>query len=590
MPLSPTFSKSHTSTLLHLTAILALLGGLTIVGFFIRYHQRVLPNISIDNQTIGGLTALAAREILFTQMPLPEEHQLQLRANDIVVSSSSAELGMTRTIDAQLEQAFAVGRQGSIWRRSRDFAKALFKKQSFTTQLTYHDASLRELIASLAKQIDYAGAQPRATLRYSGSPNSISIDPGKFGRKLSQAATKNEITHALNQKKYAVQAVVASTAGELSKLEVIAAEDRATKFVGKKIALTNDDQQVLLHDQELVALLSFPSGIQEQKLAELLVNWESSLYRDAQEPVLTYNPKTLVITTFIPPQDGTKLDVSKTRANLVAALAKIESGDDTEILQAKLPLHRTPPQRSLAETNNLGISERIGLGTSQYAHSIPNRIHNVSLTTGKISLTLVAPGEQFSFNKALGDVSSKTGFRSAYVIKNGQTELGDGGGVCQVSTTLFRAVLNAGLKVTKRLPHSYRVSYYELDNKPGIDATVYSGEIDFRFVNDTDDHILVYGEANSDNLTMKIELYGTSDGRTSEIVEHTTYNPRPPLPAQYIPSTTLPAGKLRQVDWSAPGITAKFTNIVKDKNGNELYSDTYTSNYRPWAAKFLQGV
>jgi vancomycin resistance protein YoaR len=79
--------------------------------------------------------------------------------------------------------------------------------------------------------------------------------------------------------------------------------------------------------------------------------------------------------------------------------------------------------------------------------------------------------------------------------------LGDGGGVCQVSTTLFRSVLDAGLKVTRRLPHSYRVSYYELDTKPGVDATVYAGETDFRFINDTDHHILIHAEADSKTYT-----------------------------------------------------------------------------------------
>src|SRR5690606_10285855 len=149
------------------------------------------------------------------------------------------------------------------------------------------------------------------------------------------------------------------------------------------------------------------------------------------------------------------------------------------------------------------------------------------------------------------DVSAETGFQPAYVIKNGQTVLGDGGGVCQVSTTVFRAVLDAGLKVTRRLPHSYRVSYYELNSKPGVDATVYSGNIDLRFINDTDHAILIHAEADSKNLYMKVELYGTSDGRTTEIVDHVTWDYRPAPAAVYIPDPTLPAGQTKQVDWAA---------------------------------------
>ncbi len=590
MPLSPTLSQPKSRITLHVGAIFALLSGLLVVGLFIRYHQRVLPNIYIDDMPVGGRTALEARELLAAKSQLPAEHELMLAGDDKTIASSSSELGVTRLIDSELEKAFAIGRQGSIWKRTIAFLKTLLRPQYFSTKLAYQNQALTDLMNELAAQVDSPGEDPRATLKYSDSAQSLSIKPGSYGRKVNQAATKEVIQRSLNQNTYEVAAVVASTAGQLNQDEVAAARKRAEKYVGKKVVLQNEDQSVTLRDQELIALLSFPEGTNRQAVTELLANWESAFYREAQEPVFEYDEQTLKVSSFIEPQDGTKLSVGAARANLQSAMEKIESGDDADIQQATLPLHRTPPARSLGETNSLGIKERIGLGTSEYAHSIPNRIWNVSHSTNKISLNIIPPGTEFSFNKTLGDVSSRTGFRSAYVIKNGQTELGDGGGVCQVSTTLFRAVLNAGLDITRRLPHSYRVSYYELDNKPGIDATVYSGETDFRFINDTDHHILVYGEANSDNLTMKIELYGTSDGRSSEIVEHVTWNPRAPLPAQYIPTTAIAKGKLQQVDWSAPGISAKFTNIVKDKDGNELHNDTFTSVYRPWAAKFLQGV
>ncbi|MDA1080008.1 MAG: VanW family protein [bacterium] len=590
MPLSPSFSHSKSRFTLHVGAILALVAGLAVVSLFIRYHQRMLPNIYIDELPVGGRTALETRELLIAATQLPAEHTLTLSADAISISSSSAELGVQRLIDTELEQAFAVGRQGSLVERIGIFLQAFFKQQHFSTKLAYQPQQLTDLTSALASEVDILGTEPSARLRYSGTPQSLTIEPGSFGRKLNQAATRETIQRSLNQGIYEVTAVVASTAGELDKEQVAAAKERASTYIGKKITIQNEDQSVILHDQELIALLAFPEGVNQHLLTELLANWESSLYRNPQEPVLEYDKHSLAVTTFVAPQDGTKLSVGEARANLLAKMTAIESGDEEVAHKAHLPLQRTSPTKSLADTNTLGIKERIGLGTSAYAHSIPNRIWNVAQATKKLSLHIIPPGQEFSFNRALGDISARTGFRSAYVIKNGQTQLGDGGGVCQVSTTLFRAVLNAGLDITRRLPHSYRVSYYELDNKPGIDATVYSGDTDFRFINDTNHHILVYGEANSDNLTMKIELYGTSDGRTSEIVEHVTWNPRPPLPAQYIPTTAIAKGKLQQVDWSAPGISAKFTNIVKDKDGNELHKDTFTSVYRPWAAKFLQGV
>src|SRR5205085_743367 len=126
---------------------------------------------------------------------------------------------------------------------------------------------------------------------------------------------------------------------------------------------------------------------------------------------------------------------------------------------------------------------------------------------------LIAPGQVFSFSKAIGEVSSFTGYKQAYVIENGKTVLGDGGGVCQVSTTLFRAALNAGLPIVERHPHAYRVQYYEEDSGPGIDAAVYVPSVDLKFKNDTGHHILIQAYADVENLRLTFDLYGANDGR-----------------------------------------------------------------------------
>jgi vancomycin resistance protein YoaR len=284
------------------------------------------------------------------------------------------------------------------------------------------------------------------------------------------------------------------------------------------------------------------------------------------------------------------MDSDKTVNDLTQKISEAESATEAGELQLVADTKTTEPEISLEKTNNLGIKERVGYGNSEYDHSIPNRIHNVAITTDRVSNIILAPDEEFSFNKTLGEVSSRTGYRTAYVIKNGRTELGDGGGVCQVSTTLFRSVLNAGLEVTRRLPHSYRVSYYELDTKPGIDATVYSGDVDFRFKNDTGHHLLIHGQADSENLTMYYEIYGTSDGRTAQIVDHKVWDARPAPAPQYFDDPELPVGTTKQIDFATGGIKASFKNIIKDKNGDLIREEEYFSNYRPWSAKYLVGT
>jgi vancomycin resistance protein YoaR len=391
-----------------------------------------------------------------------------------------------------------------------------------------------------------------------------------------------------------IPAVTTLVSEELTDEQVTHAQERAEKIIGEQLVFEHDRSRRTLSDTDLIPLLTLPDGYQLDPVDDTLKAWARDLNRTPQNAEFVYNPDTLTVTTFIPDRAGQMLDVSAVKQRIEEGLRELEGTDTANLTDSAvtktLVVIETPADVTLAETNDLGINERIGFGESYYAHSIPSRIHNVALTAARINFTIVKPGEEFSFNKALGDVSSATGFQPAYVIKDGATVLGDGGGVCQVSSTLFRALLDSGLKITRRLPHSYRVSYYELDRKPGFDATVYAGEVDLRFVNDTDHAVLVYTHTDSDNLYMFIELYGTSDGRTTGIVDYQSWDARPALPTVYVPDPTLAPGQLKQIDWSAPGIKAQFTHIIRDKDGNLMSEKEYYSNYRPWAAKFLQGI
>ena len=200
---------------------------------------------------------------------------------------------------------------------------------------------------------------------------------------------------------------------------------------------------------------------------------------------------------------------------------------------------------------------------------------------------LIPPGETFSFNKTVGDISAATGFKQAYVIKEGRTVLDDGGGVCQDSTTLFRAVLNAGLPVVSRTAHAYRVGYYEQGFPPGLDATVFYPSVDFQFKNDTPAHILI--QAHTAGTTLYIELYGTSDNRVVNLTQPVITNKTPPPPELRQDDPTLPKGQVKQVDWAAAGATVIFKRTVT-RNGEVIAQENWKSNYKPWQAVFLVGT
>ncbi len=308
-----------------------------------------------------------------------------------------------------------------------------------------------------------------------------------------------------------------------------------------------------------------------------------------KEPVdALFNFQNGKVITFKPSEDGQMVDVEKIKENLNSLFGKIAEKRKSEII-IPIAIKTLKPKITTDKANNLGIKELIGKGTSLFQHSIPSRIFNITLAAGRINGILIAPNDTFSFNKALGDVSSFTGYQKAYIIQNGKTILGDGGGVCQVSTTFFRALLNAGLPIIERNAHAYRVGYYEQDSLPGLDATIYVPTVDLKFTNDTSDYILVQTEVDENLQKLSIFLYGTQDGRTISISQPIITNRTPPPPDLYQDDPTLPKGIIKQIDYKAEGSRVSFTREVT-KNGKKIISDKFISNYAPWQSVFLRGT
>ncbi len=247
------------------------------------------------------------------------------------------------------------------------------------------------------------------------------------------------------------------------------------------------------------------------------------------------------------------------------------------------------PEVTLAKANGFGIEELIGEGVSNYSHSIPGRIHNVILAASKFNGVLIPKGSKFSFNETVGDISASTGYQPAYIIKEGKTVLGDGGGVCQVSTTLFRAALNSGLPITERFPHAYRVSYYENDSKPGLDATVFAPGVDLKIENNTPSAILIQTEVDEENMLLYFRLYGKKDDRNVELTTPVLYDVAAPPPDVRQDDPTLKRGVVKQVDFAAWGGKASFDYKVT-RGGQVLFEKKFFSAYKPWAAVYLVGT
>ena len=229
------------------------------------------------------------------------------------------------------------------------------------------------------------------------------------------------------------------------------------------------------------------------------------------EPELTI--KNNHASSFTPPNDGLKVDIYRSLQNALQALEQ----NKTDL---EMTVNVTKPQTSLGTTNDLGIKELVARGTSSFKGSPKNRRHNIKVGVEKFKGVIIAPGQEFSFNKNLGPVEAENGFLPELVIKRTGTVPELGGGLCQVSSTTFRAAMNAGLPITQRKNHAYAVQYY---SPQGTDATIYPGVVDLKFINDTPAYILIWPHF-EDKDVLIFDFYGTKDNRQVTLEKPVVYD------------------------------------------------------------------
>lgn len=283
------------------------------------------------------------------------------------------------------------------------------------------------------------------------------------------------------------------------------------------------------------------------------------------------------VVAFDVPHEGRELDRIKTVGLLVTSLS-----DRT--VPATLALRAVQsPFREITDTEPV-VKELLAHAETDFSGSSSNRRKNIARGAELINGILLAPGEEFSTNKALGDVDAEHGFTEGLVIKGTETVPEYGGGLCQVSTTLFRAVAQAGLEVIERRNHSYRVSYYE--PPVGFDATIYGTSPDFRFKNDTPSYLLVQARVTGNKMI--VELWGTKDGRTVEIDTPRVFNIKKAGETKLIETDELPPGKKKCTEKAHNGADAVFERRITYADGTTK-KETYKSRYVVWPAVCLIG-
>ncbi len=545
-----------------------------VIGLLVAQKIITPLRFKIDQTYVGGLPYFLVYQRLNKYQPPPTitfifNHQSQtfpLHQLDITISPS---------------QSF------SQWQNHFNSLTPLQRWQLYTQNL-YHLIYLNPEINFDPSHIINILSQSFADEWNTAQPAKLTYNQGRLvylpatnGYQLERKELIKRLREVLQKKQKTISLPLIQLNLKPTKEEKAKVYAKATQLLRSKIILKRKEKEVELTPQEKISLLSFYQPLDEKSL-ENVAEDKQAFFNSPPENAL-FEFKNGRVIAFKPSKPGFQTNLEALKEDLRNVFSQ---GTLPSKIIIPIKGRYIQPKITTKDTNSYGIKELVGQGDSWFWHSSAGRVHNVKLAASRLNGILVAPGEVFSFNQALGNVSAATGYRQSYVIREGKTILDDGGGVCQVSTTLFRAVLKAGLPIIERHAHSYRVGYYEEHSPPGFDATVFAPHVDLKFKNDLPSYLLIQTKVDH-RYHLIFSLYGTKDGRQVTISSPRIWDQTPPPPPSYQDDPTLPLGTVKQVEWPAWGAKVAFDwRVIKD--GKILHQQTFLSVYKPWRAVYLR--
>jgi vancomycin resistance protein YoaR len=567
------------------TALIFAIPLLAFIIFEMFYWNRPYPNVLLGQNRITSKTDLITtlqkrqNQILTFQISNSEIKAITLNSNLVQYDS-----------ELTWQNLIAYGRNGNFFQNLLTKFRLIFQTTSLEPVYDFDDLTFDTLLADMLRpyekeplnsQIIYENGRVISTF-------------ARAGRKANRAPILQEVRKnlILQTTKTSFQLNIEPT------LPQITPENSHTALLQTQIALsrpltilsTDGTYRKTLDSNQIFTLLQYNYNSETQQLDVNVANYKLALLLSDIPSQLNQEPtpgkseqigNILILTEQ--PQPGRKVDTEKLTQLVTESLFSNQSSAIVEI-----PIQEIKPALTTATVNQYGIKDVLGEGVSYFQGSSPARLQNIRIASQKLNGALIPPNTTFSMYQQVGDIEKRTGFTDSIIIKNGRTIPGVGGGVCQVSTTLYRAALWSGLPIIERRPHRFRVSYYEQNSPPGLDAAIYFPYQDLKFYNDTNKHIVIQSllEENISKLTIK--FWGVHDGRKVTLSEPTITDRRPPPPELRINSADIPQGTIRQTDFAVEGARIEITRTIQ--NTSQSRSEIITSIYRPWQAVYLIGT
>ncbi len=575
-------------------SLMALLLAVGALAFQIAIQDRIVPGVRVAGIDIGGLTRTEAEAALTAAYQDVENTRYIFRDGGRSWTATAGELGLNFPAEALVERAFGIGHNEDSRRSLREQAAAWFIGANLPATLEFDPAEARDFLRRLAAEIDIERRD--ASLRLDGA--AVSADKGITGRKLNIEATLSALSGAILSAdgEREIPLVIDESAPRQWNVAEAAAKIETALSTPIHLVGTDRDGALLtpwvIRQPQIRAALEvrlhaadgsrrYDVGLDLSALERYLATLSPALSKAAVDGRFDFDSQTGELTALSPSAAGRTLNVEATIKRLEAA---IFDPVNRRVAMVFEPL--TPRYHEGLTAAELGVTELVSEATTYYWGSWPNRRSNIALGAGKLNGIIIAPGEEFSFNDHLGDITPEAGYLEGSVILGGATVTGIGGGICQVSTTMFRAAFGGGYAITERNSHGYRVGYYEYANAgPGLDAAIWQPEIDLRFQNNTPHHLLIESSFLGAKDALQFRIYSTRHWRT--MVESAIIREITPAPEdKFVEVDDLVLGQIRQIDYAADGADVWVYRNIYDSAGALVKRDQVFTRYQPWQAVF----
>lgn len=500
----------------------ALVVLLLLVGSFeLVYAGKVYPGVSSDGDYLGGLSKAAAERTLAEKIKEFSGHALPITYGGTTVRIPVNSLGVAYDVAGSSASAYAYGRRGGLMQRAREQARALLGGSTSFDKYSYDDVKLQPYISDMVDDV----ATPVANAGLDYGDGSVKITESKTGDRLDMGQMVHLIQNRLRTTDVSpLAAPVYRLSAAISSDELRKTAEQANVYLSAPLQLkygassrevtqptiatwinvTQPPQREFLTTLKLEDLFPAPAsltlGLDKDLVSRFVIGLAGKVDQAPQNAAISMQDGKLAVTR--PAREGLKLDQTAATEAIMTAIGLSGRRD--------LTLKAAVTQADVREDNldQLGIKELLSQGKSFFPGSPSTRLTNVRVGTNRFNGILLKPGEVFSFGALLGAVGPETGYVPELVILGNREEKQYGGGLCQVSSTAYRAALLAGLPILERHSHSFAISYYTNPyGVPGVDATIYYPQVDLKFKNDTPGYILI--QTTMVGTTLTFDYYGT---------------------------------------------------------------------------------